>query len=273
MSSIRKFNYVVVPLDKITPIYIETTSKKGLEKRLKIIDQKRFLSLVMIVEKVPNQEKWYLIAGYPEYEAYVEFNHRQQNESSSIKEISCFVRPLTNHTEQRIVLLERMFTHQFTKWTDKYHVVSELVDSGKSINEIAKKLNVEKEDVKKFFIHPDIPAPIVEEALINEGSLLTLDNIRRVNLNPLLKTRLYHFAVKPKKDLQRLTLEKMQKIKWLLKLDSFYDLTNFEQWNMVIEAFYYRWFLESSWQTKIYHLRELDPPPTDPIEEEPSFLQ
>ncbi|MEC2073761.1 hypothetical protein [Alkalihalophilus marmarensis] len=264
-----KFNYEELPIQSIQPIYHESTSQKGLSKRLETLKKGTLLTVPLIVEKADGGDL-YLIAGYPEYEAYIKLLSINRDAESMC--VPCFTRELTNKTQQRITLLQRMFTHQVTKWVDKFQVLNNLMEEN-SLKEVSKKIGIETSDLKKYIIHPTIPKYIVKEAINNESSLQTIDTIRKLDVPSLLKLRLYNFATKPLKHRERLTIDKMQKIKWLLSLDLFTALSLDDKWSLIEEALYYRSSLESMWQEKIYQSINLYYPNHMLINEENFFAQ
>jgi hypothetical protein len=65
-------NYKEINLDNIEPIYIEDVPFKRIERFKKLIIKVGFLDLPMTVQKDPKEDKYWLVAGYPEYMAYKE---------------------------------------------------------------------------------------------------------------------------------------------------------------------------------------------------------
>jgi len=124
---------------------------------------------------------------------------------------------------------------------------------------IANKMGVSKSDIEKYLIHPDIPKEYIEMTIANKRSLITLENIRKLNeLHPFLKDRLYYGASLPKSDNNKLTNDNLQKIKWLLNREGFFKLEKEQQWNLIEKAIKYKQELIASWDQEI--LKLLDPP-------------
>ncbi|QIQ32631.1 hypothetical protein DER53_07375 [Parageobacillus toebii NBRC 107807] len=63
-----------IELDKIVPIYVENVSKRAVEKMVKILEGGDQLSSHVIVEKDRTEDKYWLVAGFPEYLAYKKMN-------------------------------------------------------------------------------------------------------------------------------------------------------------------------------------------------------
>ena len=236
-----------IELDKIVPIYVENVSKRAVEKMVKILEGGDQLSSHVIVEKDRTEDKYWLVAGFPEYLAYKKMNEKHKR----CTRIFCVIQRYSNETEQRIKLLRRMFHHQTTKWLDKHMLIDQMVNSGVKVATIARKLGVTQAEIENYFVHPDIPFDIIKKARENEGSLINIEKIRKLPIHSMLKHKLYQQAVLPKSHPDRLTTDKLQKIKWLLKRDYFNDLGREDQWEMLQQALDYRGTLENIWDLDI----------------------
>ncbi|WMT18521.1 hypothetical protein [Parageobacillus toebii] len=236
-----------IELDKIVPIYVENVSKRAVEKMVKILERGYQLSSHIIVEKDRTEDKYWLVAGFLEYSVYKKMNEKHKRYTR----IFCVIQRYSNETEQRIKLLRRMFHHQTTKWLDKHLLIDQMVNDGVKVATIARKLGVTQADIENYFVHPDIPFDIIKQACENEGSLINIEKIRKLPIHSLLKYKLYQRAVLPKRHPDRLTTDKLQKIKWLLKRDYFNDLGREDQWEMLQQALDYRGTLENTWDLDI----------------------
>jgi hypothetical protein len=236
-----------VELDKIIPIHAEHVSKKGIAKRMANLNETNgYLSLLMIVEKEIDKDIYCLVAGYPEYKAYVHWGKK--------KKICCFVQPYSDYTKQRMTLLTRMFNHQVTSWLDKHTIIKQMIDNGQAINRIAKQIGVSTEDIQTYLIHPDIPRYIIPLAFKNKGSFPNLDQIRRLDLPYILKCKLYDKAILPRGHKERITTDKLQKLKWLLNDPEAKDLTLLtidNQWEMLERVLKYKYFLIDLWRNDL----------------------
>lgn len=234
-------------LSKITPLYIETIPQAPLEKMVRVLEQGRYLSNHIILEKDPREDKYWLITGFLEYRAYCQFKER----GAHVATIPCIIQPCSNDTEQRLQLLSRMFHSRTVYWIDKHNVIQQMIHKGETTAAIARKVGVAESDIKRYLIHPDIPEEIIEEAFENQGSFINLEQIRNLRLDPFLTLRLYRRAVLQKRNPNRLTTEKLQKIKWLLMRDNFYELKREDQWDLLSDALNYREKLEAVWDQEI----------------------
>ncbi|HDR7799915.1 TPA: hypothetical protein QCY03_003720 [Bacillus tropicus] len=237
----------LVKIKSIVPIYAEHVSKSAVKKMVRVLEQGSTLSSSIIVEKDKFEDKYWLVSGFTEYMAYLEVYDANPQHNT----IYCVVQPYSNETEQRLKLLQRMFHHQITKWIDKHILVSHMVYDEKSIDTISKKLGVNKSDIERYFIHPDIPTSIIEKAYKNSGSFINLEQIRRLDLHSFLKDRLYEKVVLPPRHVNRLTTDKLQKLKWGLKEKNFYDLEREDQWDLIQQVLNYKEILQSSWSREI----------------------
>jgi hypothetical protein len=236
-----------VEMNKITPIYIETISESKQKKLLRILENGRSLSSHIIVEKDSDNNKYWLIAGYPELSAYKKFYQMH----GGIEDIPCVIQPFSNQTEQRIVFLSRMFHHQSSTWLDKHVLIHHLLDEGKSASFIANQIGVTEGDIKTYLIHPDIPPEIIERAKKNEGSFITLEKVRKLQLDIHNKHRLFQRAVFIKRHPDRLTTDKLEKIKWLLNRVGFSELGQEDKWEMLQYALNFRNTLGDIWDLEI----------------------
>ncbi|WP_448163155.1 hypothetical protein [Bacillus mobilis] len=237
----------LVEIPSIVPIYAEHVSRSAVKKIFRTLKQGSMLSSSIIVEKDKFEDKYWLVSGFSEYVAYLEFYDANPKHNT----IYCVVQPYSNETEQRFKLLQRMFHHQVTKWIDKHILISQMVYEEKGIGTISKKLGVNKSDIERYFIHPDIPTSIIDKAYKNSGSFINLEQIRRLNLHSFLKDRLYEKVVLSPRHVNRLTTEKLQKLKWVLKEKNFYDLEREDQWDLIQQALNYKEILQSSWSRAI----------------------
>ena len=237
----------LVKIQSIVPIYAEHVSKSAVKKLVRALEQGSMLSSSIIVEKDKFEDKYWLVSGFPEYIAYLEIDDANLQYNT----VYCVVQPYSNETEQRLKLLQRMFHHQVTKWIDKHILISQMVYDEKSIDTISKKLGVNKSDIKRYFIHPDIPISVIEKAYQNSGSFINLEQIRKLKLHSFLKDRLYEKVVLPQRHIDRLTTDKLQKLKWVLKEKNFYDLKREDQWDLIQQALNYKGTLQSSWSREM----------------------
>lgn len=237
----------LVQIESIIPIYVEHVSKSAVKKMVRVLEQGGTLSSNIIVEKDRYDDKYWLVSGFPEYMAYLEVHDKHKKHGI----IYCVVQPYSNETEQRLKLLQRMFHHQVTKWIDKHMLISQMVYDEKSMDTIVKKLGVNKSDIERYFIHPDIPVSVIEKAYKNSGSFINLEYVRRLNLHSFLKDRLYEKVVLPLRHANRLTTDKLQKLKWVLKEKDFYTLKREDQWDLIQQALKYKELLQNSWSREI----------------------
>ncbi|EOO65347.1 MULTISPECIES: hypothetical protein [Bacillus cereus group] len=237
----------LVKIQSIVPIYAEHVSKSAVKKLVRALEQGSMLSSSIIVEKDKFEDKYWLVSGFPEYIAYLEIDDANLQYNT----VYCVVQPYSNETEQRLKLLQRMFHHQVTKWIDKHILISQMVYDEKSIDTISKKLGVNKSDIERYFIHPDIPISVIEKTYQNSGSFINLEQIRKLKLHSFLKDRLYEKVVLPQRHVDRLTTDKLQKLKWVLKEKNFYDLKREDQWDLIQQALNYKGTLQSSWSREI----------------------
>lgn len=234
----------LVQIERIVPIYVEHVSRSAVKKMVRVLEQGGTLSSYIIVEKDKYDDKYWLVSGFPEYMAYLEAYNKHDS-------TYCIVQPYSNETEQRLKLLQRMFHQQVTKWIDKHRVISQMVYDEKSMDAIVKKLGVNKSDIERYFIHPDIPVSVIEKAYENSGSFINLEHVRRLNLHSFLKDRLYEKVVLPPRHVKRLTTDKLQKLKWVLKEKDFYTLKREDQWDLIQQALKYKELLQNNWSREI----------------------
>lgn len=236
-----------VQFTSIQPIYLEEISKSKLNKLVRILNAGDSLTSYMILEKDPVENFYWLVGGYPEYLAYKSLMNNKKTSSY----IPCIIRNYTDTTEQRITLLKRMFHHQVTKWMDKHQIIAELIDQNKSTKTIANKLGISEFLVKSYFIHPDIPKDIIQLAKKNHGSFINLEKIRRLPLSSCIQYNLFKQAVLKTRHPNRLTTDKLEKIKWLIQLDDFFELAIDAQWKLIQKAMKYKDLLKHYWRNDI----------------------
>lgn len=232
-----QFDYKELLLSKVEPLYVENTSKKSLLTKTKLIRQGETLQLPLIVQRDSFEKHW-LIAGFPEFEAYQE---------CEIDSIYCYVQPLTSVTEQRLILLRRMFQYENNTWIDRHKQINELVSHGKTAKEIAGKIGVIESDVERYLIHPEIPEEIVKFAFAFKRSFPNLELVRRLELHKFIKDRLYQTLIDG-----NLSGDKIQKLKWLLTRKKFVLLDREAQWKIIHESVInYKEYLLSHWDEQI----------------------
>lgn len=236
-----------VPFSSIQPIYLEKISKNKLKKLVRILNAGDSLSSYMILEKDPVKNLFWLVGGYPEYLAYKSLNSYNKDSIG----VPCLIRTYTDTTEQRIALLKRMFHHQVTKWMDKHLLISRLIEENKTTSKIASRLGVSESLIRSYLIHPDIPKAIIQLAEKNKGSFINLEKIRRLPLSSCIKHNLFNRAVLKSRHPNRLTTDKLEKIKWLIQLDDFFDLGLDAQWKLIQKAMKYRESLEHHWRNEM----------------------
>ncbi|PWW02513.1 hypothetical protein DFQ01_109138 [Paenibacillus cellulosilyticus] len=227
-----------IRLNLIEPLYTETTTKKGLLTKCKLIRQGRLLELPLVIQKDMTQDIYWLVAGYPEFEAYKE---------CSVDIVPVRVQPLSDVIEQRLVLLSRMFHHERNTWIDRHKQINELVSNGISEKDIAKRLGCTESDIMHYLIHPDIPEEIVRLAFERKRSFPNIEDIRKLELHKFVKDRLYTALVDG-----QLSGDKLQKLKWLLSISLFKFLNWKEQWECIQEfVIHYKEYLLSKWTQQL----------------------
>ncbi|OXT17196.1 hypothetical protein B9K06_12620 [Bacillus sp. OG2] len=232
-----------IDINLIVPIYTESVSEAAVQKRVKLLRVGEELPNYPVVERDNQEEKYWLVSGFLEYTAYKLF-------ADSRKQILCIPvieQEYSNITTQRIKLLRKMFQDP-SNWLDRHYLLNNLIDEDVSIKDIAKKIGVSFADINNYLINPELPEEIVEKAYKNKGSFRNLDQIRRLNLHIFLKDRLYHRAVSPIRDYNRLTTDKLQKILWLLTLKDFRMLHWQEQWELIEQAVTFKDILLRKWE-------------------------
>lgn len=237
-----------IPKDKVHPIYVENFSPSKINKLMLSLKEQGSHCNHIVVERDVEEDRYWLIEGYAEYATY------QLAYGSS--DIPCIVQSFSNKTAQRIKLLKRIFHEEQTKWLDKHFLMDQYIHQGKSIDHIARQLDVDKEDIQSYIIHPSIPSDIKEQAIKSDGIFITLEQIRRLEINPLLKRRLYERAVHKKRNETDLTQDKLEKLKWLVTLETFKVLKKDQQWELVLKALNYKETLEIYWKREIEVLRD-----------------
>ncbi|UPO90117.1 hypothetical protein [Niallia sp. Man26] len=240
--NINRISLKNIDFNLIVPIYIQSVSDKALKRRIKLLELGENLPNYLVVEKEPNEEKYWLISGYTEYRAYEMILEKKKD-----KNISVIEQEYSNITSQRIKLLRKMF-HDQASWLDKHFLLHKLIEKGLGLLEISRQVGISLTDLNSFLVNPELPKDIIEKAYKNNGSLITLDRIRKLELHFLIKSRLYRRAVLPTRNYKRLTTEKLQKILWLIKLEEFNMLHWKEQMEMVEQAFIFKEILLKKWQ-------------------------
>jgi hypothetical protein len=197
----------------------------------------------MIVERDDEKRTYWLVTGYTELCAYL---------SCGIKAVSCFIREKTDTFNQRVTLLNRMFSEP-TNWINKHKVIFALIQDGKSVEFISRKLKVTESDLKKYLIDPTIPEPFVIEAKQNDASFINLNAVAKLDISWKLRNKLFGRVVLPgKRNPDKLTTDKLQKLKWLLQRDNFYQLDDDEQWELIVDkVINYKHFLLNTMEQEI----------------------
>ncbi|MBU9723819.1 MULTISPECIES: hypothetical protein [Bacillaceae] len=228
----------LVRLKDIIPIYTESVSKKSLSVMINTLKQGDDFECKMVTEKDKEGKHW-LKYGYSQYLAYMEVLSLED-------EVTCLEKPYSNQTKQRIDILRNMFGNNKSAWVDKHKIICDLVEKNKSLIFIANEVGVSKKDIEQYLVHPDIPSWVIDAAVKNNASFITIENVRKLELPVSIKHWLYKKAVRKRND-GRLTHDKLEKVKWLLILEKFSKLNNLQKKNMVEEAFYFREKLENVW--------------------------
>ncbi|MEC0239333.1 hypothetical protein P4H66_05605 [Paenibacillus dokdonensis] len=233
-----QFECKEIMLSRIEPLYVENTSKKGLLTKTNLILQGNILHLPLIVQKDKHEDKYWLIAGFPEFEAYKECD---------IEIVRCHVQLLTSDTEQRHNLLRRMFQYERNTWIDRHKLIDRLVTEGYATKEIGKRIGVTEGDIKHYLVHPEIPEDIVQLAFAFKRSFPNLEIVRRLRLHHFIKDRLYQSLVEG-----NLSGDMIQKLKWLLTRTKFELLDWKEQWEIIDDSVInYKEHLLSHWEEQI----------------------
>src|SRR5690625_3107815 len=95
----RKGKLEDILIEHIEPIYAQDVPQKGLATRINRLAEGEGFSDPLVVEKGA-QDRYWLIDGHAEYQAYVEWN--------KTKQAPCWVLPLSTRTQHRITLLKKM---------------------------------------------------------------------------------------------------------------------------------------------------------------------
>lgn len=237
-----KGTVMTVRLKQIVPIYVENVSEALKNRMVNCIQNGESLSQHLVLEQDPDKKRYYLISGYAAYEAY---------KTAGLRYIDCIVGPYSDKTEQMVQLLQNMFHHSGSNWIDKSIMITQLLDKGVSLKEIAKRAGVEGRDLERYLLHPDIPIEIANKAYELQCVPL-VDKIRRLCISDILKYRLYEKAVLNKKDPKRLTHDKLNKINWLLNFTRVYELYDIElQWEYMVKMMDYKKLLINQLQSEI----------------------
>jgi hypothetical protein len=232
-----------IQIKLIEPIYVESVSDSAVRRRVKVLNTGEQLSSYLVVEKDQVENKYWLISGFIEYLAYKHFAIIK-NQNLSIPVIE---QDYSDRTTQRIKLLRKLFQNQ-SNWLDKHYLLNNLLEEGISIKEIAKQIGVSGADINNYLIHHELPTEIISKAYKNKGSFRNLEQIRRLQLHPILKHKLYLRAVLPIRDFNRLTIDKFQKVLWLLSIKEFRLLKNWQdQWDLSQKSFNYKELLLEKW--------------------------
>lgn len=245
-----------VKISKINPIYIEHISDSKQKQLLRNLRSNKPLNSYMVVEKDKVKETYWLVSGFAVYSAYKALEEQNTNGRTILA--TCIVRPYNNKTDKRITLLNTMFNHQVSYWMDKHNLIASLLEKDKSPIEIAGKIGVNVSLVESYLIHPDIPEDIIEMVKKNSGSIITLEKIRKINFSDYIKGKLYKRAGLRKRHPDRLTNEKLQKIKWLINREGFSELKVTQQWTLIQKAIHYKLTLENIWDLDIKHFSNMD---------------
>ncbi|HHT7084727.1 ParB/RepB/Spo0J family partition protein [Bacillus anthracis] len=231
-----------VNIKEIVPIYVESVPKTVKGRMMNCIKNGEGVSILPKVEKSLDGKKYYLISGYIAYEAY---------KSVGKQYIDCIVSPLSNETEQTVLLLQSMFQVAGVNWMDKSILIFQLLEKGLDIDKIARRVGVKKQDLERYLIHSEIPPEIANKAY-DLQCIPLVDKVRRLRVTYSLKYRLYEKAVLNKRGSERLTHDKLEKIKWLLNSTSFNELYDMElQWEHMLDMMNYKKLLINQFQSKI----------------------
>lgn len=144
-----------------------------------------------------------------------------------------------------------MFQVAGVNWMDKSILIFQLLEKGLDIDKIARRVGVKKQDLERYLIHSEIPPEIVNKAY-DLQCIPLVDKVRRLGVTYSLKYRLYEKAVLNKRGSERLTHDKLEKIKWLLNATRFDELYDIElQWEHMLEMMNYKELLINQFQSKI----------------------
>jgi hypothetical protein len=228
-----------VKIEKITPMYEEKLNKSRLIRQVNILKQGRHLQNIMILQSHSTEDKYVLIAGNPEYQAY---------KKQGVKMVFCYIQKPRDLVEQLYTLLERMF-EQPTKWINRHNVITNLMNLGQKVDQIAKRVGVDKSYIKRYLLDSDVTDEINQMAIANEA-VNTVKDVKKLKLDPKLENRLLKMAVYfPKGHPTRLTHDKIVKIKLMINHTNFKNLSLDHQGNMLQLAMNYKTELIISWRT------------------------
>ena len=150
-----------------------------------------------------------------------------------------------------VQLLQNMFHNSGSNWIDKSIIISQLLDKSVGIKEIAKRVGVEGRDLERYLLHPEIPIEIANKAYELQCVPL-VDKVRRLCISDIIKYRLYEKAVLNKGNIEKLTHDQLNKVKWLLNHTRFYELYDIEsQWSYILKMLDYKTVLISMLQFEI----------------------
>ncbi|GAB6554260.1 ParB N-terminal domain-containing protein [Bacillus mobilis] len=237
-----KGRLMTVRLKQIVPIYTESISETIKKRMVHCLRNGEDLSKYLVLEKDPNQKRYYLLSGYVAYEAYKE---------AGLNAVDCIVKPFSDRTEQMVQLLQNMFHDSRSDWMGKSVFISTLLDQGTSIKEIAKRVGVNAKDLERYLLHPEIPLEIANKAY-ELNCVPLVDKVRRLCISDILKYRLYERAILDKRNPARLNHDQLRKVKWLLNLTIFHELYEMEsQWKYILKMMDYKTVLLSRMQSEI----------------------
>lgn len=232
-----------IELSKIELLHNEQISNSGLRTRIKQLNSNYFLNFLMIVEKDPHQERYWLITGYPEYFAYKKWGRR--------KIVLCYVQPYSDETERKFQILSKLATPVSYSWLDKHNMISELLEKFE-LKEVAKRSGLTSSQLKYYMIDCRIPEGIVNKAYELEKGFQILNSVAKLSLPNIIKNKLYKIALPYTRNSERLTYEKLKVLNWLLiYTDGFSELSTRRQWSLIEEVLQFKSFLISYWQKKI----------------------
>lgn len=227
-----------IEIGKITPIYKERLNMSRLIRQVNILKQGRRLQNIMILQKHLDGDKYVLIAGNSEYQAY---------KKQEVRFTFCYIQKPTDIIEQLYTLLERMFD-QPTKWINRYNVITELMSSRQTVPQIAKRMGVVESHIERYLLDSEVTDEINQMAIANEA-VNTVKDVKKLMIATKLENRLLKMAVYyPKGHPRRLTHDKVAKIKLLMNNINFEILSLDHQWYMLESAMNYKIDIISSWR-------------------------
>lgn len=230
-----------INLEDIHLIYRHRPSLSTLNKIHSLIEEGNYPELIVNYDQENNM--YHLADGFKEYEALYVYNPRLT--------VPCLIAPYKGRIDQIYTILNKD-SYTKTPLLVKYDLIHLLFNEGASIDDIANKLQISIDTLRRYIIKQEVPRKYILRGIKNNAAHL-LNNICNSIKPNQIKTLLYKRAVLPETDKNRLTEDQLEIVKLMLMETDIASIPNIETLEYFVEGYglKYKDVLKILWREKL----------------------